>query len=53
MVVTATRKPSAMLIRRYRKCLICDKRIVTEERISIIRESTRSITDNSGTKPTN
>lgn len=52
MVVTATRKPSALLVRRYRQCRICGKRIVTEERISVIRESSRAITDTSAQNPT-
>lgn len=48
MIAESTRKPSAFLIVRYRKCLCCGTRITTEERISQTRKSTRPST---GTPP--
>jgi transcriptional regulator NrdR family protein len=40
MIVTCTKKPSTYLVVRYRKCLACDRRSTTEERISKTRKST-------------
>ena len=53
MVVTATRKPSALLVRRYRQCRICGRRIVTEERIAATITPSRVITDTTEPNPTN
>jgi transcriptional regulator NrdR family protein len=41
MTVTSTRKPTRNLIVRYRECLVCKSKLITEERISQTRKPTR------------
>lgn len=50
MTVTSTRKPTRNLIVRYRECLVCKSKLITEERISQTRKPTRKPTrPNNGT----
>lgn len=47
MTVTSTRKPTRNLIVRYRECLVCKSKLITEERISQTRKPARP---NNGTE---